>query len=888
MFPCRWPVFFAVLLFFAAFAILPALGAYDAGSVYAPAIGISSFFPSDVISIGPGGNGTVTAIVANGGNAKASNVSLSFGGTSCCNISASPTSADIPAFGSRNFTIAISAGGSTTAGAFVVTIAAKSLEGASLSSHLTITVLPMQTPANTPAPIQTPAPSKLCATCPMGWLPGENDDCTPPCPTGVNCPLSVMRCPSALPPAQCPQPTIYSCCTRTYSPTGCVPQDAPDNGRCSKNEYCSSEACVCLSNKCSSYKELDSCGENPQCGWCGGDGKCKQAYEVACQPAGCNGPALYCTKSCGWSMCPPVSSCVDGKCATSATPSGEPSTELEWGAWRPASAIIAGGDVTMTRDLIVRFKGTRKPGATGTAWRNYAKEMEDAGWKCVGADSIIPDSSGSPIQTVVNCTRSKLITAVQGGWLAAENGTIEVQRFFADVGGRNTDPTRSYGNVSVSAACLPSFSCAGQVLDALASGASYSVRLAAEGNAINLFRTRGVLPDGNNYTEIEVKNSLVSGLANIAGWLDFDGSMSSSRKLEVITGGSAMAITPASKCPQHDAFEADGLTWKSCESDFGRFEFIIPSLPAGGTVTVRAIGLSAKPSTAAAYPAVESMIFSYSSSEVLQNSAGAIIAQLPPQTPREAAMTPSPAEAITATSTTTEVPESATVATVPAVTTMTVPATIAATVAVTPTAAVVNSYVRTVESLSGIPLSTDPAAQKSIGEETAKASSAIYVERAITPSAGRSAVSVRLENRGAETLRNVVVFERIPKSVAQSADEVVMWRVNGMQRAPDRVVENDPVLAFVFEAVPAGKVDTIEYEVNKEVKSGGAKDYSAPVVLSYAVSEGVKGGETGAFSFFAVFQKWIGGWIFWLLAAFFSVVVVGSYLVYRWIRSKTD
>lgn len=907
------PVFLVVALLLSIFGALffPALGAYDSGSAYAPALGISSFFPSDAISMGPGKNVTVIAIVSNGGNAQASGVSLSFGGASCCNISASPASANVPALGSQNFTIAVTG---LASGTFDIAVSASSLEGSVSSSRLAISVLNSPTtPITAPAPAGTPTittPSQnVCATCPAGWLPGEND-CTLPCPSGRNCPMSVLRCPPATPQVQCPPPATNSCCARTYPQTGnCVPQDTPDNGLCSKNEYCS-EACVCLSNKCSSYKDSDSCGANPQCGWCGGDGKCKQGYEVACQPAGCNGPVVYCTKSCGWSVCPPVSSCVAGKCdgsggqtvttnitttitttttATAAAPSGEPSsTELEWGDWRPASAVIAGGDVTMTRDLRVRFKGAGKSVTVGTGWRNYATEMEDAGWTCVGTERVTagPPESSSLVLTVLNCTRGGVITAVQGGWVAAENGTIDVQRLYADVSGRNTDPVGSYGNVSLSAAaCLPSFSCTAPVLDSLAPGDAYSVRLSAEGNAINLFRTKGMLPDGSNYAEMEVRNSLMgSGLTKIAGWLDSDGSIvASNRTLEVMTvGEGSVAITPVSICPQYDVFQVGGQTWKSCEGSSGRFEFIIPALPAGGAVAVRASGLPAEPnSSPAAAPAVESMRVSYSRSEVLQDSAGAITAQ-PSREPGTAETAHTP-EAATTLTTEAAVPEKETTTATTATTT-----TITTTATVMPFPATVNSYVKTVESLSGIPLSTDPAARKSLGEETAKASSALSVEREIAPSAGKSAVSVRLENKGTETLRNVVVFERIPKSVAQSAGEVMAWRVNGMLRMPDRVVEDDPVLAFVFEAVPAGKVDTIEYEVNKEIKSSGAKDYSAPVVVSYALSEGVKGEETGAFSFFAVFQKWIGGWLFWLLVAFFSVVVAGSYLVYRWIRSKTE
>ncbi len=805
------------------------------------------------------------------------------------------------------------------------------------------TSTPTSTPTRTPNP--TPAPTMAAADPPTPTttqVPTATPTLTP-IPTLTPSPTTPATTPTL---RECPSPTVNSCCTRTYSSPDCTPQDIPDNGRCASYEYCGTN-CACLSNSCSSYTLPELCASNPACGWCGGDMKCKQRSEISCQPLGCNGLDLYCTSACGWSQCQnPTLRCFGGECdyspevtmtptaivtsspisiqtpvpststtttatvitvtpttiPTTQTPASTPTPaktkpasatatsdnkgkekssgmDLTWSEWRIASTV-AGNDVLMTRDLTVSGGTGKGIAEVRTAWETYAKPMEREGWTCSGIDQIDawPKSAETSVEIpmAVNCTRHNIITAQQSNWTGdvwAANNSIVAQHVTSEVSGRNTDMNHRYQDVTVAVTCPPTFSCSGTTTAGnISAGGSYSLEVVASGNSITLTRTRGSY-GGKNYDELEMKDSLGLEHRQVTGWIELDSSrITGTPSLQVMTAGEGPAdTTPKSRCPQFDTFTVTGEAWKSCIGT-ARYEFVAPKI---GTapVVVRLVSsgqdAAGTASTSQQKP-VESITVSYSKSEVSQVSAKTVqyekqATEVQPTAP-VTTMTTSAGTAIATTITT----EAAT-----------------PTAVLAPAASGENTYVKSIESISGISMSTDSSARASLEKETAKASSALDVKRIIEPSQETSAVKVVMENTGSETLKNVVVFEKIPKSVAASADEIKMWKVNGRPANP-RIVESDPILALIFEAVPAGEVQTIEYEVHNEVQSSGAKDYSAPVVVSYALEAGVNGGDAGAFAFFNVFNKWIGGWLFWLIVTFFSVVVFGSYIVYKWIRSKTE
>lgn len=795
----------------------------------------------------------------------------------------------------------------------------------------TTTVTGTPVPTTTAAPTITPVPTTTFTTAPT------------PTPTPTPTPVPTAH--------ECPAPTANSCCTRTYSSPDCTPQDLPDNGRCASYEYCGAD-CACRSDSCSSYTLLDPCTSNPACGWCAGDLKCKQRSEISCQPLGCNGLDLYCTSACGWFPCQnPTPRCFSGKCnypevtpTTSATPipastqtpvpstptttastvtptttTPVPSTtaiiavttstkipvttstpipvktnkaasaatpkanekssslDLTWSEWRIASTV-AGNDVLMTRDLRVSGGGAGKGVVeVKTSWETYAKPMEREGWTCSGIDRIDvwpkgAETTAVEIPMAVNCTRHNIITAQQSNWTGDAwdvNNSIVAQHVTSEVSGRNTDMGHQYQDVTVAVTCPPTFSCSETTTAGnISAGGNYSLEVVASGNSITLTRTRGSY-GGRNYDELEMKDSLELEHKAVTGWIELDpGRITGTPSLQVMATGKEPAdMTPKSRCPQFDTFIIIGDdAWKSCIGT-ARYEFVAPKI---GTAPVVVRLVSSGQDAAGTAPTsqqkpVESITVSYSKSEVSQVSAKTV--QHGEQANEMTSISP--------------------------VTTTTAKAATGTTITATPTALVApaapeeNTYVKSIESISGVSMSTDSSARASLEKETAKAASALDVKRIIEPSQETSAVRVVVENTGSETLRNVVVFEKIPKSVAGSADEITGWKVNGKPATP-RIVESDPILAFVFESIPEGRTETIEYEVNHEVQSSGAKDYSAPVVVSYALAAGIKGGDEGAFAFFNVFNKWIGGWLFWLIVTFFSVVVFGSYIVYKWIRAKTE
>lgn len=129
-----------------------------------PSISIS-FSPSPLINVEQGQNGTVTAMVVNAAsNALASNVTLSFTESACCAFFHSPYMIDVPALGSRNFSIIASALESASVAQFSIVVTARSGEGAVASIPLTINVAAKATtpsPTPTPAPAPTPDPKVL-------------------------------------------------------------------------------------------------------------------------------------------------------------------------------------------------------------------------------------------------------------------------------------------------------------------------------------------------------------------------------------------------------------------------------------------------------------------------------------------------------------------------------------------------------------------------------------------------------------------------------------------------------------------------------------------------------------------------------------------------------
>ena len=96
------------------------------------------------------------------------------------------------------------------------------------------------------------------------------------------------------------------------------------------------------------------------------------------------------------------------------------------------------------------------------------------------------------------------------------------------------------------------------------------------------------------------------------------------------------------------------------------------------------------------------------------------------------------------------------------------------------------------------------------------------IARSITVEGANSEVKTRVNYRGKNTIRNYVVYEKIPKSFAESTDNITITAPG----ATIEVVEKDPEYAIVFDTVTPNQELTITYIVNDAVSTAAVDSFS--------------------------------------------------------------
>ena len=88
-----------------------------------------------------------------------------------------------------------------------------------------------------------------------------------------------------------------------------------------------------------------------------------------------------------------------------------------------------------------------------------------------------------------------------------------------------------------------------------------------------------------------------------------------------------------------------------------------------------------------------------------------------------------------------------------------------------------------------------------------------------------STISIHVSNIARTELRNVVVVEEVPKSIAADASQI-------QSTMPFTVLQSDPILSFTIDRIPANGEAIVSYTVTKEVKQSGflTSFASAPIV----------------------------------------------------------
>lgn len=115
--------------------------------------------------------------------------------------------------------------------------------------------------------------------------------------------------------------------------------------------------------------------------------------------------------------------------------------------------------------------------------------------------------------------------------------------------------------------------------------------------------------------------------------------------------------------------------------------------------------------------------------------------------------------------------------------------------------------------------------------------SKLAVLRRIASTLQNATVSISVKNIEVYPVRNFVLFEEIPKSVASNISEVKRWLINGMEVSlePGQVMRADPLVVWRFDELESGESVNITYEVDVKVNSTTAANYSAPALVSYLV-----------------------------------------------------
>lgn len=91
-----------------------------------------------------------------------------------------------------------------------------------------------------------------------------------------------------------------------------------------------------------------------------------------------------------------------------------------------------------------------------------------------------------------------------------------------------------------------------------------------------------------------------------------------------------------------------------------------------------------------------------------------------------------------------------------------------------------------------------------------------------------STLSLSFEYKGTGTVQNFVVYDTIPKSFANNANQITITAPGAVVR----IVEADPIYTFTYPTLSSGQKVDIKYAVNARVNKSVLNDTIAPVLLA--------------------------------------------------------
>ncbi|MBL7206728.1 MAG: hypothetical protein ISS36_03965 [Candidatus Aenigmarchaeota archaeon] len=100
--------------------------------------------------------------------------------------------------------------------------------------------------------------------------------------------------------------------------------------------------------------------------------------------------------------------------------------------------------------------------------------------------------------------------------------------------------------------------------------------------------------------------------------------------------------------------------------------------------------------------------------------------------------------------------------------------------------------------------------------------------RTITAKQDESVLSLSLSYEGAADVEKLVIYDTIPKTFAESADDIVVTAPG----ARVTVVENDPVFAFMYDGVTQGQNLNVNYTINDTINTSVLNQTTSPIIFA--------------------------------------------------------
>ncbi len=118
-----------------------------------------------------------------------------------------------------------------------------------------------------------------------------------------------------------------------------------------------------------------------------------------------------------------------------------------------------------------------------------------------------------------------------------------------------------------------------------------------------------------------------------------------------------------------------------------------------------------------------------------------------------------------------------------------------------------------------------------IAAASAEVAKSISSSRSISIVSGKTTFSLSFTYGGSGSVSNFIIYDTVPKSVAQSSDNITVTAGGAIVK----IVEKDPKYSFIYPAISGGDSKTVSYTVNRQLDKSVVNTFAAPVFLAEKV-----------------------------------------------------